>query len=56
MVSSRARCPEDAKQYPVVHGAEFGEGSTYCIYTVEPRLPRPFTIRNLRESATFGWS
>ena len=45
---------------PVMYGPEFGVvflagGSTYCIHTGGPRLPRPFTICVLRESATFGW-
>ena len=46
-----ALCPDDAKQDPVVYGAEFGvvfgvwgsfpgEGSTYCIHTRGPPLPR----------------
>ena len=46
MLWSLALCPDDTKQDPVVYGAEFGlvflgEGSTYCIHTVEPRLRRP---------------
>ena len=41
MVWSLALCPDDAKQDPVVYGAEFGwssvpgEGPTYFIYTVD---------------------
>ena len=60
MVWSLALCPDDVKQDTVVYGAEFGgnvpgEGSTYCIHTRVSRLPLAFTIRVLRESATFGW-
>ena len=45
MVRSLALCPDDAKQDPVVYGAEFrhvlGEGSAYCIHTAWTRLPWP---------------
>ena len=59
MVWSLVLCPDDAKQDPVVYGAEFGvvflaEGPrTYCIHTGRPRL---FTIRVLRKSAASGWA
>ena len=58
MVWSLALCPDDAKQDPVVYGAEFG-----LVFLVEgPRtasiqgasIASAFTIRALRESATFG--
>ena len=61
MVWSLALRPDDAKQDPVVYGAEVGTvflaegGSTYCIHT-GASITSGFTIRVLRESATFGWS
>ena len=55
--------PDDAKQDPMVYGAEFGVAfmakgpRTVSLFTGRgSRLPRPlFTIRVLRESATFDW-
>ena len=60
MVWSLALCPNDAKQDPVVYGAEFGlvflakgsrtasiQGGFDCL---------DLAIRISRESATFGWS
>ena len=50
MVWSLALCPDDAKLDPVVYGAEFavhsvpGAGSTCCIHTGGPRLPRPLPL------------
>ena len=49
MVWSFAMCPDDAKQHPVVEGAEFlrivpGEGFTYSIHAGGPRLPRPLQL------------
>ena len=60
MVWSLALCPDDAKQDPVVYGAEFG-----AVFLAEG--PRTASIqegldclglyqRVLRESETFGWS
>ena len=53
MVWSLALGPDDTKQDPVVYGAEFG-----VVFLAEgPRTASTsaFTIRILRESATFGW-
>ena len=60
MVWSLALRPDDAKQDPVVYGAEFG----VVLLAEGPRtasirrasIASVFTIRILRESATFGWS
>ena len=61
MVWSLALCPNDAKQDPMVYGAEYsvvsvpGEESTYYIHTYRrASIASAFTIRILRESATFG--
>ena len=60
MVWSLALLLDDAKQDPLVYGAEFG-----VVFLAEgPRtasiqgasIASAFTIRILRESATFGWS
>ena len=58
MVWSLALRPDDAKQDPVVYGTKFG-----VVFLAEgPRtayrrasIASAFTIRVLRESATFGW-
>ena len=60
MVWSLALCPDDAKQDPVVYGAEFGvvflaKGlRTASMHEGLDCLA--FTIRVLRESASLGWS
>ena len=60
MVWSLALRPDDAKQEPVVYGAEFG-----VVFLAEgPRTASiqegldclGLTIRVLRENVTFGWS
>ena len=59
VVWSLALCPDDAKQDPVVYGAEFG----VVFLAKGPRtasiqrasIASAFTIRVLRERATFGW-
>ena len=59
MVWSLALCPDDAKQYQVMQGAEFvwnsvpDEGS---VYYSRPPIASVFTIRVLRENPTFDWS
>ena len=60
MVWSLALCPDTAKQDPVVYGAEFGvvflaEGPRTSS-TQKASIASAFTIRVLRQSATFGWS
>ena len=59
MVWSLALCP-DAKSDPVVYGAEFGVVSWRRVHLLHPYrralIASAFTIRALRESATFGWS
>ena len=60
MVWSLALCPDDAKQDPVVYGAELGvvflaEGP-HTASIQRASIASAFTIRILRESATFGWS
>ena len=60
MVWSLALCPDDAKQDPVVCGAEFSvvflaEGPRTASIQ-KPLIASAFNIRVLRESATFGWS
>ena len=60
MVWSLALCLDNAKQDPVVYGAEFG----VVLLAKGPRVLHPynraliasaFTIRILRESTIFGW-
>ena len=60
MVWSLALCPDDAKQDPVVYGAEFG----VLLLAEGPRTPSiqkgldclGLYHSGLEESATFGWS
>ena len=59
MVWSLVLCPDDAKQDPVVYGAEFGvvflaEGPRTASIKMAS-IVSAFTIRVLRKSATFGW-
>ena len=61
MVWSLALCPDDAKQDPVVYGAEFGvvflaEGPRTASIQGKASIASAFTIRVLRESATLGWT
>ena len=60
MVWSLTLCPDDAKQYPVVYGAEFGvvflEEGPRTAFIQGTSIASAFTIRILRESATLGWS
>ena len=59
--SGLLRCaPDDAKQDPVVYGAEFGVVLlARRVHVLHPyrgaSIASAFTIRVLRESATFGW-
>ena len=51
MAWSLALYPDDAKRRPGGVRCEVwrsipGKGSTYCIHTRGPRLPRPFTIHS----------
>ena len=62
MVWSLALCPDDAKQDLVDHGVrcEFGVVFLAEVHVLHPcrraSIASAFTIRVLRESATFGWS
>ena len=61
MVWSLASCSDDAKQDLVVYGVEFGVvflangPRTASIYR-RASIASAFTIRVMKESATFGWS
>ena len=60
MVWSLALYPDNAKQDPVVYGAEFGVVFLAKVHVLHPcsraSIASTLTIMALRESATFGWS
>ena len=62
MVWSLALRPDDAKQDPVVYGTKFGvvvflaEAPRTASIHRRASIVSAFTIRVMRESATFGWS
>ena len=54
-----ALCPDDAKQDPVVCGAEFGrvflaKCLTFCIHTVGPQLPMPLSLGSRERAPTLS--
>ena len=60
MVWSLALCPDDAKQDPVVYGAEFdvvflAKGPRTISIQRRASIASAFTIRVLKVSATLGW-